>query len=104
MTYVFFSIIFLFTITLLVISILEYRYIRFVLNRYFFMLENVEKVRDDLIELELSFKNFTRNPIIMMESDYKHIGRLLSESKEKMMQFEEFYQNLPEKREKNEQE
>lgn len=94
----------LFIIALLVLSILEYKYIRFVLNRYFFILENVEKVRDDLVELELSFKSFTRNPIIMMESDYKNIGKLVAESKEKMMQFEEFYQNLPEKREKNEQE
>lgn len=104
MTYIIFFIMLLFIIALLVLSILEYKYIRFVLNRYFFILENVEKVRDDLVELELSFKSFTRNPIIMMESDYKNIGKLVAESKEKMMQFEEFYQNLPEKREKNEQE
>jgi hypothetical protein len=84
-----------------IVSFIEYKYIKFILNRYFSVVEGAEKTRDDLVELEKAFIEFTNNPLITMESDYRKIRRILELARQKMISFEEYYQSLPEKRESN---
>lgn len=103
-TYLLIVILSLLSVSFLIISLLEYKYIKFVLNRHFVVLEGAEKTRDDLVELERTLIEFTNNPIIMMETDYKRSRSLLEKARIRMASFEEFYQSLPENRDKNDSE
>lgn len=89
----------LLTISFLTALFVGYKYVKFILNRYLVVLEGAEKTRDELIHLERAFIEFTNNPLITMESDYKKVKRLLELARQIMMSFEEYYQSLPEKSE-----
>lgn len=84
-----------------VVIIVGYRYLRYILNRHFFVIENIEHMRDLFIEYEHNLLELTRNPVVQTELNYKKVALNVEQIKALFSEFEEFYQNLPEKKEKN---
>jgi hypothetical protein len=88
-----------FVIFLSTLVIVGYKYIRFLLRRNFYIVENVENLRDLFIEYEANLYEFTRNPVVQTELNYKKVAENVGQIKQIFQTFEEFYQELPEKKE-----
>lgn len=88
-----------FVIFLSTLVIVGYKYIRFLLRRNFYIVENVENLRDLFVEYEVNLYEFTRNPVVQTELNYKKVAENVGQIKQIFQTFEEFYQELPEKKE-----
>lgn len=89
----------LLVIFLATLVVLGYKYTRFLLRRNFYIVENVEHIRDLFIEYEKNLIELTRNPVVQTELNYKIIAENVNQIKQVFYVFEEFYQELPEKKE-----
>lgn len=100
-TLIFILILFIFLVVAeFVVIILGYKWIRFIMNRHFRVLEGLEATRNSLVNLEVGILDFSVNPLIRTEPEYRRIPDLLKASKDVLEQFEEFYQSIPESKEK----